>query len=792
MKFPESWLREHVAVEADRDTLAATLTAIGLEVEGVETIGAALPGVVVAQIVSCEKHPEADRLRLCQVSIGSETVQIVCGAPNARAGLKAPLATVGAVLPGDFQIKPAKLCGIESFGMLCSAKELGIDADASGLLELPDDAPVGTPIAEYLDLPDASFELKLTPNRADCFSVRGVAYDVAAALGSSVNAFEIPAVAASSDDAVSVVLDAPEDCPRYCGRVIRGVNPAAASPLWLRQRLQRAGLRPISLLVDITNYVMLELGQPMHAFDLARLEGAIHVRRARQDERLTLLDEREVTLDPGFLVIADESRALAVAGVMGGFDSRVTDATTDVFLESAFFAPEAIIGRSRRLGLHTDSSQRFERGVDPELPRQAMERATALILDIAGGEPGPVVESVDAQRFVANPPVRLRAARLARVLGMEVPDAEVERILRALGMGVSADAEGWLVVPPSRRFDIAIEEDLIEEVARIHGYDRVPLHAPTGQIQLAALPETQVPLAAFTAQLAARDYFEAINYAFLDAAVLKTWHADASAVTLANPLSAELGVMRTALLPGLVEAVRRNLARQQPRVRLFEAGRVFRASEAGPVEALHLAAVACGPARAEQWGEKQRDVDFFDVRGDLDSLLALSGETARLRFVPADVVWLHPGRSARIERDGVVLGHIGHLHPALLHALDLDLELVVFELDVALLSQRPVPAAGELSRFPSVRRDLAVIVAEALPWEALEASLARSLGGLLRRVVPFDVYQGKGMENGFKSVAMGLILQDDSRTLAEQDIEQAVAAALEGLAQDCDAVLRGV
>ena len=791
MKFPESWLREHVSVEADRDTLAATLTAIGLEVEGVETIGAALPGVLVAQIVSCEKHPEADRLQLCQVAIGEDTVQIVCGAPNARPGLKAPLATVGAELPGGLKIKPAKLRGVESFGMLCSAKELGIDADASGLLELPEDAPVGTLLADYLGLPDASFELKLTPNRADCFSVRGVAYDVAAALGSSVNPFEIAAVPAQIPDTLPIVLDAPHDCPRYCGRVIRGVDANAATPLWLCERLRRAGLRPISLLVDVTNYVMLELGQPMHAFDLATLEGAIHVRRAREGERLKLLDEREVALDPGFLVIADERRALAAAGVMGGFDSRVTDGTVDVFLESAFFAPEAIIGRSRKLGLHTDSSQRFERGVDPELPRQALERATALVLSIAGGQPGPVSEALDAQRFVANPPVRLRRARLARVLGLEVPDDEVERILRALGMGVSADAESWLVVPPSRRFDIAIEEDLIEEIARIHGYEKVPLHAPTGQIQLAPLPETRVPLAAFTAQLAGRDYFEAINYAFLDAAVLKTWQCDAGAVALANPLSAELGVMRPALLPGLVEALRRNVARQQARVRLFEAGRVFQAGQDGPVEALHLAAVACGPARAEQWSGDEREVDFFDLRGDLDSLLALAGGAAGIELLPADLPWLHPGRSARIQRDGVLLGHIGHLHPALLHALDLEQEVVVFELDVRVLEQRAVPAAATLSRFPSVRRDLAVVVAENISWHAIRASLAASLGERLRAVLPFDVYQGKGMETGFKSVAIGLILQDASRTLGEQDIEDAVASALEGLARDCGAVLRG-
>lgn len=791
MKFPESWLREHVAVEADRDTLAATLTAIGLEVEAVEPIGAALPGVVVAQIVSCEKHPEADKLKLCQVSTGTETVQIVCGAPNARVGLKAPLATVGATLPGGLTIKPARLRGVESFGMLCSARELGLEAEASGLLELPDEAAPGLPFAEYLGLPDAAFELKLTPNRADCFSVRGVAYDVAAALGSRVNAFETPAVPARVPDALEVALAAPTDCPRYCGRVIRGVNPAAVTPFWLCQRLQRAGLRPISLLVDITNYVMLELGQPMHAFDLARLEGGICVRRAREGERLTLLDEREVTLDPDFLVIADQARALAVAGVMGGFDSRVTESTCDVFLESAFFAPEAIIGRARRLGLHTDSSQRFERGVDPELPRQALERATALILSIAGGEPGPVVEAVDAQRIVARPPVRLRAARLGRILGMDVPATEVERILRALGMEVSADAEGWLVTPPSRRFDIAIEEDLIEEIARIHGYDRVPLHAPTGQIQLAALPENRVPLAAFTAQLAARDYFEAINYAFLDEGTLKAWAMDAGAVALANPLSAELGVMRSALLPGLVEAVRRNLARQQTRVRLFEAGRVFRQGEKGPIEALRLAAVACGPVRAEQWGGDAREVDFFDVRGDLDSLLALAGAQAPVQFVPAELPWLHPGRSALIQRQGQLIGHIGHLHPALARALDLAQELVVFELDLDLLAQRELPRAGDLSRFPSLRRDLAVVVDESIPWAALEHSLQTALGGLLKAVFPFDLYQGKGLEQGRKSIAMGLILQDDSRTLAEQDIEAAMHAAVTALARDCGAVLRG-
>jgi len=791
MKFPESWLREHVTVEAGHEELSATLTAIGLEVEGSQTIGAALPGVVVAQIIQCEPHPDADRLRVCQVSAGTQTLQIVCGAPNARLGLKAPLAMIGATLPGGLQIKAAKLRGVESSGMLCSAKELGIDADASGLMELAEDAPVGAALDQYLGLPDRSFELKLTPNRADCFSVRGVAFDVAAALGSEVNALEIAAVPASIEDRKNVVLDAPADCPRYCGRIIRGIDPSAQAPVWMRQRLERSGVRPLSFLVDVANYVMLELGQPMHAFDLAMLHGDVRVRRAGQGERAQLLDEREVTLDPGFLVIADERRVLAVAGVMGGLDSRVTDTTVDVFLESAHFAPAAIIGRARKLGLHTDASHRFERGVDPELPRQAMERATALIVAVAGGQVGPLDEAVEPQYLGARPPLRLRRARLARVLGMEVLAAEVERILRALGMGVSADAEGWLVAPPSRRFDISVEEDLIEEVARIHGYDRVPLHAPTGALQLAPQSETQVPLAAFTAQMAARDYFEAINYAFLDANVLKHWSLDAEAVALANPLSADLGVMRTALLPGLVEALKRNLARQQTRVRLFEAGRVFRTGSAGPIESLHLAAVACGSISAEAWSSSARMVDYFDLRGDLESLMALSGGAGSLQFLPAQQAWLHPGRSAKVERDGQLLGHIGHVHPGLLARLGLDQDVVVFELDLACLSTRPLPAASALSRFPSVRRDLAVVEPAQVSWQDLRASVQASSGIHLKSVMVFDIYQGKGLETGFKSVAIGLIFQDDSRTLAEQDIEGAVVAALEGLARDCGATLRG-
>ncbi|MFY2765425.1 phenylalanine--tRNA ligase subunit beta [Arenimonas sp. MALMAid1274] len=788
MKFPESWLREHVATDATRDELSARLTAIGLEVEDAQVIGEGLDGVVVAQILSCEKHPEADRLQVCQVAIGAGTVQIVCGAPNAHPGLKAPLATVGATLPGGIQIKAAKLRGVDSQGMLCSAKELGVDPDASGLLELPEDAPVGTPLAALLGLPDASFELKLTPNRADCFSVRGVAFDVAAALGTQVSAMQIPEATVTSQAALQVQLQAGADCPRFCGRIVEGLDAAARTPLWMSERLKRAGLRPISPLVDITNYVMLELGQPLHAFDADRLTGPLIVRHARQGETLTLLDEREVTLDPGFLLVTDNDRAAALGGVMGGWDTRVTDATTRVFFEAAHWAPSAIIGRARKLGMHTDAGHRFERGVDPQLPRYAVERATALALQILGGQAGPLTEATLPEHLAAPTAVVLRRERLQRVLGISVPGAEVERILRALGMQVSATDQGWSVVPPSRRFDIAIEEDLIEEIARIHGYDAIPTTTPTGQIRLVAPSETRVADAVLRRQLVGRGFVEAINYAFVDARTLAAWQLDEGAVALANPLSAELGVMRTSLLPGLVDALARNRARQQPRVRLFELGRSFRQGPDAPIETARIAAVACGPQSAEQWAVPQRDVDFYDLKADVEALLALAG--ARAEFRADDRPQGHPGRSASVWRDGACIGWVGHLHPALARSLDLDGEVVGFELDLGAVAARAVPRAGELSRFPSVRRDIALVVPETTPWAALEASLKTALGGLLREVRLFDRYVGPGLDAGSKSLAMGLILQDVSRTLTDRDADQAVATALEALAKDCGARLR--
>ncbi len=793
MKFSENWLRQHVKTSATRDELAATLTAIGLEVEEMTVLGDALDGVVVARIVSAEKHPEADKLQVCQVDAGNGAIlQIVCGAPNARPGLVAPLATIGTKI-GDLTIKAAKLRGVESNGMLCSAKELGLDADASGLLELPADAPIGTPLADYLGLPDASIELKLTPNRADCFGVRGIAFDVAAATGAQVELLDIVPMPALTDSTLAVELAAGAKVPRFAGRVIEGVDATVPTPVWMAERLRRSGVRPISFLVDVTQYVMLELGQPMHAFDRDTLQSPLVVRPARAGEETKLLDGRTVALDEEFLVVSDSTgghaaRAVALGGIMGGFDTRVTDATRNVMLEAAHWIPSAIIGRSRKLGLHTDAGHRFERGVDPELPRIAVEHATRLIVEIAGGAPGPVIEAVLPEHLPQPRAILLRRARLARVLGTNVADAEVARILTALGLAVEATGDGWQVTPPARRFDLAIEEDLIEEIARIYGYDAIPTTLPGGATRLVNPSETRGSEHDARRQLVARDYLEAINYAFVDADVLAKWQLAEGGVALANPLSAELGVMRTHLLPGLAAALARNAARQQPRVRLFEIGKAFAASNDAPIETRRIAAVACGDARSEQWGESARKVDFHDLKGDLDSLAALSG--APLDYRPSTPAFAHPGRSADVWRDGVNIGWIGQLHPRLQQALGIDAEVYGFELALDALLARALPRAAALSKYPSVRRDLAFVVPESVSWDAMRATVERSAGQSLRELRLFDRYAGKGVETGFKSLAMGLILQDETRTLTDRDVEAVVALVVAALQDEHGADLR--
>ena len=792
MKLSENWLRELVDIPVGRSELAHRLTMSGLEVEDISVLGDALAGIVVAEIVAAEKHPDADKLRVCTVDVGpGEPLQIVCGAPNARVGLKAPLATVGARV-GEITIKAAKLRGVASNGMLCSARELSLDSDADGLLELPEHAPVGMALAEFLGLPDAIIEIGLTPNRPDCLGMHGVAREVAAEFGGRARIPAMPVQADTHADSLDVIVQVPQDCPRYCARLLQGVNAGARSPQWLKERLRRAGIRSISAIVDVTAYVMIETGQPMHAYDAATLNAPVVVRRASKGEQLILLDERNVTLGEDFLVIADQDKAVGLAGIMGGHATRVTDASVDVFLEAAHFAPAAISGRARRLGMHTDASHRFERGVDAELPRQAIERATALLIAIAGGSAGPVVEQVSTPHLPLRSAVTLRRARLQRILGVAVEDAEVARILESLGMQVATTATGWSVVPSSARFDIAIEEDLIEEVARIHGYDRIPVQAPRGEIAPPAIPENRVALAALRQQLAARGYSEAICYAFVEAGLLETWGLADGSIALANPLSAELAVMRTSLLPGLVSALEGNRKRQQSRVRLFESGRSYHLGDGAPVEVERLAGVAIGDAGSEQWGVPRRPIDFFDLKGDVESLFQLAGASAKeFRFEAGAPGWLHPGRSATIWRGSERVGYLGALNPRLQKALDLDADVCVFELEVAVVSRRQVPQAVKLSRFPSVRRDISIVLAEEVPYADVEATIRRAIPERLVEIVLFDRFAGPNLGIGVKSLAMGLILQDGSRTLTDQDADDCVNLAVSALAMGYKAKLRG-
>jgi phenylalanyl-tRNA synthetase beta chain len=788
MKISENWLRQLVLLGANHDALVEKLNMIGHEVESVERVGAGLAGVVVARIVECAKHPQADKLQVCRVDAGGEPLQIVCGAPNARAGLKAPLATTGAKV-GELTIKAAQLRGVESSGMLCSAKELGIDADASGLLELPEDAPVGKSLADYLGLPDNVIDLGLTPNRADCLSLIGMAKDVGAAFGVAQKTPAIEAVAPATSRTMTVELRAPADCPRFCGRFIEGIDPQAKTPLWIAERLRRCGLRPISLLVDVTNYVMLELGQPLHAFDADTLRGPIGVRFARAGEKLKLLDERDIALDTDMLVVTDADRPVALGGIMGGHDTRISSTTRNVFLEAAHWRPGVIAGRARRLGMQTDAAHRFERGVDAELPRRALERAAQLI-GAAGGKAGPIVEAVSPEHLPQRPPVTLRRGRIARLLGIEVPDVEVARILTALGMHLEVTGEGWRATPPPARFDIAIEADLIEEIARIHGYDRIPTQAPRGELDAPHLHEGRVGAGALRNQLAARDYDEAITYAFVGADLLKTWGLDDGAIALANPLSADMGVMRTSLLPGLVGALTLNQHRQRERVRLFEVGRVFRHG-AGPEETFRLAGVVSGTAAAEQWGERKRNADFFDIKGDVESLLALTSATAEFEFVPGDAAWLHPGQSASVRRGGRTVGRLGALHPERARALGLETDIYVFELDVEAVQDRPIPRASAISKFPSVRRDIAVLVPDSVPYGRIESVVRAAVGADLTDLLVFDQYAGENLGSGVKSLAIGLILQNSYRTLVDADADQCVTAVVAALTAECQARLRG-
>jgi len=795
MKFSENWLREWVNIPVDQKELIHRLTMAGLEVESIQPLGDYLDGVVVGHIIHIEPHPNADRLRVCKVEIDNKkTLQIVCGAANARMGLKAPLAMIGARLPNGLLIKAATMRGVDSHGMLCSTKELGLAEESNGLMELPDDAPSGAPLASYLGLPDASIEIKLTPNRADCLGIRGLAFDAAAIFNTTINEPDLNPVTAQIEEQVAIRIDTPAECPRYVGRVIRDINSSAVTPLWMAERLRRAGLRPISPVVDVTNYVMLELGQPLHAFDHDQLRNPVTVRRATEEEKLTLLTGNAVSLSPEFLVIADEKQAIALAGVMGGQDSCVTTSTKNIFLESAHFIPSSIMGKARKLGLHTDASHRFERGVDPELPQLAIERATALLLDIVGGKPGPVVEESSPQYLLGQHSIVLRRQRLQRVLGISLDDESVKQIFLHLGMRVENIAEGWRITPPSRRFDIDIEEDLIEEIARIYGYDRIPVQAPRGQLHLSIPSETQLSLDRVRECLLNRGYFEAINYSFVAPDWLDRWHLTENSVPLANPLSNDLAIMRTSLLPALVEALRYNRHRQQDRVRLFEIGRVFHSAQdkAAPREMLQVAAVACGSTLPESWANTARQMDFFDLKGDLEQLLLMTDDLRTREFRTNEMpAFLHPGQSAEIWYQNKRIGYLGSLHSRLCKQLDLEEKVYIFEVNYSQLSSTVLPHAQELPRFPSVRRDIAVIVSQNLPYFQIETVIREAGEPRLTSCFIFDQYVGPGLGNDVKSLAIGLVLQDNERTLTDQDADCQVAAIVAALEQKCNAKLRG-
>lgn len=790
MRVSVQWLGEMLGIALDAQDLAARLTMAGLEIEAVEPAAPPLPGVVVGEVLECGRHPDADSLSLCKVGTGTETVQIVCGAPNVRAGMKAPLATIGAKLPGGMEIRKAKLRGVESFGMLCSARELGLSEDASGLLELPAELATGASLTDALGLADTVLEVNLTPNRGDCMSVLGVAREVAVLVGGTLAGPPVATVPAQSEDRFPVSLDPGAGCARFAARVIRGVRPDAKAPLWMQERLRRAGLRPISAVVDVTNYVMLELGQPMHAYDLRELEGGIHVRRARAGETLKLLDGREVTLDETVMVIADRSKPLALAGVMGGDHSGIGDDTTDVLLEVAFFLPDAVAGRGRRYGLVTDASQRFERGVDPTLQERAIERATQLLLDCAGGVPGPVEVTELGSEVPRRAPVAFRPARARAVIGADIADAGMARILGQLGMQVDASGATWQVTAPTWRFDIAIEEDLVEEVARIHGFDNVPEANPQVRQPLRALTETRVAAEAAADVLVQRGYWEAITYSFVDPALQSLFNPGEGALTLANPIAADLAAMRLSLWPGLAKALAENQRRQQPRVRLFEVGRKYVPDGAALAEIAVVAGIAAGPVEPEQWGTRPEPVDFFDVKADLEALLRATGSFDEFRFVAATHPALHPGQTARILRGERAVGWIGRLHPELEAKLELTYSALVFELEVEAGLAAKVPTHREISRFPAVRRDLAIVVDEAVAVRSILDSVRSSAGALLTGLVVFDVYRGSGIMPGRKSVAIGLNLQDISRTLTDADTDAVVARVIADLEREQGAAIR--
>jgi phenylalanyl-tRNA synthetase beta chain len=791
MKIVESWLREWVNPDLDTDALAERLTMAGHEVDSIEVEGAGLDGVVVAEVLDVARHPDADRLSVCRVSTGSgDPVEVVCGAPNVTKGMKSPLATPGVKLPNGIKLKKSKIRGVVSNGMLCSAIELGLGDDSDGIIELPADAPAGTPLAEYLKLPDAVIDLDLTPNRGDCFSVLGIARDVAALTASEMKEPTVNPVPATIDDTHPVELGAPEGCPRFAGRVIRNIDLTARSPVWMTERLRRAGLRPIHPVVDVTNYVMLELGQPLHAYDLALVSGAIRPRMAKQGEKVVLLDEKEISANDDTLVISDDSGAIGIGGIMGGLGTAVTEQTRDVFFEAAFFTQEIVAGRARSYGMHTDASLRFERGVDPEGQARAIERATELLLAISGGDAGPLVVETAEEFLPQREKICVRKSRVTRLLGVEIDDKNITEIFARLGLDANKNDDGWEVTAPSHRFDIAMEVDLIEEIARVYGYDAIPELTAIAETPLETVTESEIDFDVAASTLVARDYQEVITYSFIDPDANKRLVDIDSELVLSNPISSEMSVMRSSLWPGMLAAAASNASRQQDRIRIFEIGKSFHGALGEHTEVVRIAGIGIGSLVPEQWGRKSQSIDFFDIKSDIDALLALTGDTSDITYVPAEHPALQPGQTASIRRGDIEIGLVGKLHPKHAKFFELKRDVFMFELDAAKALASNAPKAEPISKFPSIRRDIAVVVDDKITADELISAVAESAPELISSVRIFDIYKGPGIEAGLKSVALGLILQETSRTLTDDDADAAMTAAVKKLQDKFAAELR--
>lgn len=793
MKFSESWLREWVNPAVNSEELAHQITMAGLEVDGIEAVAGEFTGVKVGQVVECAQHPDADKLRVTKVDVGAEELlDIVCGASNCRQGIKVAVATVGAVLPGDFKIKKAKLRGQPSHGMLCSFTELGIDVESDGIMELAEDAVLGTDFREFLGLDDVTIDVDLTANRADCLSIAGLAREVGVLNRAEVTEPQFDIVAPTAADTISIEVKAPVACPRYLGRIVRNVNAQAETPLWMQEKLRRCGTRSIDPIVDITNYVLLEMGQPMHAFDLAKIDGGIVVRMAEQGEKLTLLDGNEAELNDNTLVIADNKQALAIAGIFGGEFSGVNAETKDVLLECAFFAPDAIRGRARSYGLHTDSSHRFERGVDATLQMKAMERATALIVEICGGEVAPIIEAESEADLPKAATIELRRSKLDRLLGHVIASEEVVEILTRLGCDVETTDAGWKATAPAWRFDMAIEEDLVEEVGRIFGYNNIPNQSPVAALSMNLHKEANLPLKRVRDLLVGRGFQEAITYSFVEPEQQKLIVPEIEPLILPFPISADMSAMRLSLWTGLLNTVVFNQKRQQPRVRLFEAGLRFvpeQSAENGMRQEMMLAGVIAGNRSDEHWDIETNTVDFFDLKGDLEAVLELTAKDA-YSFKAAKHPALHPGQSAAIVVDGKEIGFIGTVHPELERKFGLNGRTIVFEIEWAAINTRMLPEAVAISKFPANRRDIAVVVNEDIAAGDVVAACRENGGELLKAVNLFDVYTGKGVDDGQKSLAIALTLQSTERTLEEADIAAAVESIVNALAEKFDASLR--